>query len=232
MSALSTKKFYPVIHCISPHRKQGIGHALLNTRIAIKNGADGVFLIGHGMSSTSLSYLYENVRKRFPDIWIGINFLDISYKKDWLALSAVAKSCPNLDALWIDDIPETRLDLPYAIKIFGGVAFKYINPHIGGESLAVACEKAVRNIDVATTSGDATGSAPEITKLEAIKKNLAGRLPLALASGVCEENVLNFKPAVDIFLVASSIIERVADQGNFEYLVPEKVKRLSELIHM
>lgn len=231
MSDLSIKKFYPVIHCVDPYEQQGIGHALANTRIAIENGADGVFLIGHGMHFSDLVYIYENVRKQFPEIWIGINFLDISHEKNWAGLSTIVNKCYKLNALWIDDMPSEKLDTTSTVQIFGGVAFKYINPNIEGESLVSACNQAVNIVNIATTSGDRTGSAPNIVKLKLIKEILKGRIPLALASGVNSINVSNFLNDVDIFLVASSICERRHDLGNHEYLVPLKVHELAQIIH-
>lgn len=235
----SGKKFYPVIHCIDPYVKQGVGHAIRNTSLAIENGADGVFLIGHGMNSVSLIYLYENVRKLFPKVWIGINFLDISHDTifhgasfcfSWSRISSAVKKCENLNALWIDAMPDERLPLS-AIQVFGGVAFKYLSPHLSGTALADACEHAIQRVDVVTTSGDKTGSAPSVEKLETIKRHLEGRIPLALASGVSSSNVREFLETVDIFLVASSICERNPKLGNEEYLVPEKVRELADLIH-
>lgn len=229
MPSSCRKKFLPVIHCVSPSDEQGIGHALANVRIAKLNGADGVFLIGHGLHFVALSEIYQNVRKHFPDLWIGANFLDISHN-DWSALASVARNCYGLNALWTDGMPETRAGLPSSIKIFGGVAFKYINPNLGGKELERECAKALKFADVATTSGNKTGSPPEISKLEIINKLLGG-LPLALASGVNATNVLDFCPYVDIFLVATSITERNPDRGGHEYLIEEKVREMAHLIH-
>lgn len=235
----SGRKFYTVIHCICPRSKQGIGHATRNTSIAIENGADGVFLIGHGMFYGELLYIYENVRKQFPKVWIGINFLDLpcdatprgQYSSlDEGRISYVAKKCENLDALWLDGMPHKRLPLA-ATQVFGGVAFKYLAPHLEGKTLSYACEHAIQCVDVATTSGDKTGSAPSVEKLETIKRYLEGRIPIALASGVSSSNVRKFLGTVDIFLVASSICERNPRLGNEEYLVPEKVRELADLIH-
>lgn len=225
MSVLS-KKFYPVVHCLNPHKAKGVMRTILNTGIAMENEADGVFLIGHSLISSDLVYIYECVRQEFPDIWIGINFLDIS---NWEKLSTTARLCNNLNALWTDKIPDYRLPLSFTIRRFGGVAFKYIAPNLTGDDLVVACRKAVLIVDVATTSGEATGSPPDVAKLEAIKENLGGRIPLALASGVSVDNVQMFKPMVDIFLASSSICER--DHEGVEYFVPKKVSQLADLIH-
>jgi len=224
------KFFFPVIHCVDPYLEGGIGHALSNTRTAIENGADGVFLIGHNLPSQDLFYIYENVRKQFPDTWIGINFLDVSVD-DRQTLSRYAKDAENLNALWFDKLPKTPLALPSSISIFGGVAFKYINPDLDGEELYLECIQAVQNVNVATTSGNRTGSPPDALKLEKIKNNLAGRIPLAVASGINSSNISSFLKTVDIFLVASSICQPDKNRGSQEYLVPEKVRELANLIH-
>ncbi len=236
MGINSTKRFFPVIHCIDPFEQQGIGHAIGNTKIAIKNKADGVFLIGHSINFRSLCDIYEHVRKQFPEIWIGINFLDITGMNGWGSLGRVANTCRGLNALWIDTTPEERFGINGfgtfdSIEIFGGVAFKYINPDIRGEELKKSCDQAGQLVDVITTSGTKTGSAPDVAKLEEIRKNIGDEKRLALASGVTLKNVSLFLPTVSDFLVASSITERVKDFGNHEYLVPEKVLALATQIH-
>src|SRR3989344_2491051 len=169
------KRFFPVIHCVSPFTKQGTGHALLNTQIAFRGGADGVFLIGHNMPYTEVLYIYEQVRKQFFARWIGINLL--------------------------------------------------------GEGLFMACQNALNYVDTVTTSGDKTGSPPDVAKVQAMREAIRPHDSLALASGVSVENVALFKPYVDTFLVASSITERRADRGGQEYLVQERVTALAAAIH-
>lgn len=231
MDVLSQKKFYPVIHCICPYEQQGIGHALQNTHIAIGGEADGIFLIGHTMRHSDLIYIYEHVRKHFPNIWIGINFLDTPLHGNCLRHIDSAKKCDNLNALWIDGMPNNRLLFPSTLQVFGGVAFKYKDPHLKGDVLKNACEKAISCVDVATTRGDKTGVVPEISKLQWIQKYLEERIPLALASGVSLENVSLFLPYVDIFLVATSISSMRNNFWHADCLVPEKVKELADKIH-
>lgn len=227
---MDLKKFYPVIHCICPQEKQGVGHAIRNTRIALENGADGVFLIGHGMHFHDLAEIYGDVRKQFLEAWIGVNFLDIAATKNWDGLSSLARRCEGLNALWIDGMPNKKLDVPPSIQIFGGVAFKYLAPHLSGRALAEECEHAAWYVDVATTSGSSTGSAPSVEKLKTIRGHLEGRIPLAVASGVSADNIRLFFEDADIFLVASSICERYTAYGNEEYLVPEKVRTIAAIV--
>jgi predicted TIM-barrel enzyme len=195
------------------------------------HGADGVFLIGHAMKYGPLCEIYEHVRKQFPEIWIGINFLDITGYDTWHLLGSVVRHQRGINGLWVDMLPDERIDVPSSVEVFGGVAFKYIDPNIRGQELKEACNKALKVVDVVTTSGIKTGSAPDTEKLEEIRRNIGNETQLALASGVTEENVSLFLPTVDTFLVASSIIERKKSLGNHEYLIPEKVASLAQKIH-
>jgi hypothetical protein len=215
-------RFLPVIHCT-----YNANHALYNARIAYENGADGIFLINHNIHYSVVCFLYEEIRKKFPQSWIGINLLDVANKwKDLESILCVRGNFPGLNALWVDGMPNHRLNIKPEIEVFGGVAFKYLNPNQGGNDLALACEKATKNVNVITTSGNQTGSPPSIEKLMEIRKHI-GNSRLALASGVTLENITSFKPIVDDFIVASSIIEMTA--GN-EYFVPNKVKQLAMII--
>lgn len=226
-----SKKFLPVIHCVDPQKKNGIQHAIRNTRIAVANNADGVFLIGHTINYLDLVDIYRNVRKDFPDTWIGVNFLDLPHKDNWGHLADVAWRCEGLNALWTDGLPNEKLLLHDTTDVYGSVAFKYINPNQNGVELQHACEQASMFVDVVTTSGDKTGSPPEILKLKTMRHHLPLNISLALASGISEENVISFLPYVDKFLVASSIAERDLSQSNQEYLIPERVEKLAYLIH-
>lgn len=228
---MNAKRFFPVIHCVSPYEEQGIAHAIHNTAIAMENGADGVFLIGHALEYELLCEIYDSARKRFPEIWIGVNFLDISARCEWSLLSSIVKQSQGLNGLWIDALPDKRLDVPSSVEVFGGVAFKYIDPDIHGEALRESCCKATQVVDVVTTSGTKTGSAPDVMKLEEIRSIIGDEARLALASGVTEENVLLFLPTVDTFLVASSVIECRNDFGGNECFIPEKVLNLAKRIH-
>lgn len=232
----SSKRFFPVIHCVCPYKEQGIGHAIKNTRIAIENGADGVFLIGHSINCHKLSYIYQQVREQFPEIWIGVNFLGLTAAADWSSLPIMVNVCLGINALWMDCVPDERfmfgkLGTHKPVEVFGGVAFKYIDPNIRGAALSRECARAKQLVDVITTSGSKTGSPPEVAKLEEIRRNIGTETRLALASGVTRENVPLFLSTATDFLVASSIIEPRKERGGHEYLVPEKVRSLADEIH-
>ncbi len=146
-------------------------------------------------------------------------------------MASVARRCLGLNGLWIDAMPDARLEISRSVQVFGGVAFKYINSSLGGKELARECEKAVKFVDVATTSGNKTGSPPDLVKLETISKILNGRIPLALTSGVNSGNATSFRPFIDIFFVNTSISEKSKDLGGHEYLISAKVQELADVIH-
>jgi hypothetical protein len=229
----SYNRFFPVIHCIAPG-KGGLAHALVNTKIAFHNGADGIFLIGHRLRYGEVLTIYEEVRRHFPFLWIGVNFLDISASDDWQELFRVAMGVNRLDGLWVDRLPRTEStsEICRRMELFGGVAFKYIDPNPSAENLKRACEEASRLVQCVTTSGDATGSAPAVKKMADIRSYISPFAGLALASGVSTSNVQSFLPYVDTFLVASSITRRRVDMGNQEYLDPHMTQELADLIHV
>lgn len=227
------KRFFPVIHCISP-LYGGIKHAQQNSKIAFENGADGVFLIGHTMKCGELLAIYQQVRLLYPEKWIGINFLDIPADRDWSRLTLVVRLAHGLNGLWMDALPiaTAQLEVRKGLELFGGVAFKYIDPGLSGERLQQKCAEASVLVHTVTTSGNETGSPPEVSKLKVMRAAVGPGTRLALASGVCAENVRDFLPYVDTFLVASSITVRRNDLRGQEYLVPEKVLELRECLRV
>ncbi len=149
-------------------------------------------------------------------------FLDLDAKE-------AASIMPNtIDAIWTDNahIDEEKEIQPYAEQVkaifkkrlpstlyFGGVAFKY-QKHV--ENLEEAVKKSSCLMDVICTSGKGTGHAVNIDKI----KRMSGIAPLAIASGITPENVYDYLPYVDYFLVATGISDNFADINS------EKLKKL------
>ena len=227
-----SKKFYPVIHCINPLTENGISHALVNTKIALRNGADGVFLIGHGLAATAVAYIYDHVRRGNPEAWIGINFLDIDPSEEGFRFEAFLKPlldrCVDLNALWFDKLPKERLPVNPRTEVFGGVAFKYINSGATGEALLRECSHALSVVDVITTSGDKTGQPPNVEKMEEISTYTHGQATRAIASGLTDKNIRVLGNYAERFLVSTSICR--TDTNGHDYLVPEKVRAFKEAV--
>lgn len=219
----------PVIHAETPSQ------ALRNVEVAHQAGADGAFLIRKPytqMSHGELAKVHETVRREFSTWWLGINYLDLER-----TVEIFEHLTPSMSGVWADDarinewverqleaeeIQQARKRSGWNGLYFGGVAFKY-QRGVHKDKLAVAAQLATRFMDVVTTSGSATGSAPDTEKI-AIMKAAIGDKPLAIASGVSPENVENYFDA-DCFLVATSLLK--PETEDFD---PSRVKDLIQAV--
>jgi predicted TIM-barrel enzyme len=194
----------PVIHVDS------LEQANRNVAIARESGANGVFLINHGMPVESLLEIHTSVSATHPDWWIGANCL--GYRPEevfgmvsnkvagvWADNAGIEES--STSQVYADRVSAARHKVPSNCLYFGGVAFKG-QRHV--EDLEAACRVAALYMDVVTTSGRSTGCAADIDKIRRMKSAL-GTTPLAIASGITPDNVENYLPVADSFLVATGI---------------------------
>lgn len=211
---------FPVVHAASQDQ------VLRNVEIAVEAWCHGVFLINHAVDSAELLRFHAAARERFPRTWIGVNCLD--------RLPTWVGPHHEVRGLWTDNarVDERKDEQKDAQRIwdelravskweglhFGGVAFKG-QRKVRPEHLAEAARKAIPFLDVVTTSGPGTGEAADVGKLRTMKEAL-GPHPLAVASGVTPDNILDHAPHVDAVLVASGI------SRDFENLEPDLVRRL------
>lgn len=219
--------FFAVIHV------EDRAQALRNVSVAIGEGADGVFLINHRIPADQLRICYDAVREVFPVEWIGLNWLDLSPA---LGLGMMQ---PSMGGMWIDnadireDTGRTAEAIRFADKrkkleqkmscsflLFGGVAFKYQRRVKNLERVA---RLAMPFVDVITTSGEGTGIAADIEKIR-IMKRAVGEHPLAIASGITPENVLQYMEYADCFLVATGVSDSHTE------LNPARVRKLASIV--
>ncbi len=194
--------FLCVIHVESSEQ------AVRNARIAQDEGADGVFLINHDSGHEALLNAYAQVVRDLRWLWVGLNCLDLGR----MAIRVLPKTAAGL---WADNAGIVEADVGQAARFnemrrdfgwldglyFGGVAFKYQEPV---KDVAAAARAAMPFVDVITTSGDGTGYAADLGKIRKMKDAI-GHHPLAIASGITPENVLEYAPHADCFLVATGI---------------------------
>jgi hypothetical protein len=214
-------KLLPVIHVTD--EKQ----ALEQAEIATKAGADGIWLINHEIDATDLWRIFTAVRQHDPGQWIGLNFLDLS------PLEAMHQVTDMVDGLWCDDGgiresgPTPQAEAVWRLKqskdwkgqLFGGVAFK------GQREVrdpALAAKNAAPVMDVVTTSGPATGVAAPIDKIRWMSTEAPH---LGIASGITAQNVVEYLPWVEYFLVATGI------SRDFHHLDPDLTAALAGIIH-
>ena len=213
----------PVLHVTS------LAQARRNAQIAKDAGADGVFLINHAIGSDALLSIHAGVAELLPGWWIGVNCLDLDPETVFSRISS------RVSGVWVDNamIQEGQDEQPDAEAVlkaqaangwtglyFGGVAFKY-QRHVN--DLRTAAQTARRFMDVVTTSGPGTGKAAQVQKIRTMKAAL-GDFPLAIASGITPDNVQDYLPYSDCYLVATGI------GSSFEDLDPALVKRLVETV--
>lgn len=194
----------PVVHV------ETLDQALRNTGTARDAGADGVFLIDHSGANRELLAIHDAVANEHADWWVGVNCLGFDPAETFAAVS------PRVAGVWVDNagIEEDIDDQPYADGVdavrrsealhclyFGGVSFKYQRLV---EDLETACRIASRYMDVVTTTGPGTGHAADVEKIQRMRAALQGTA-LAIASGITPENVGEYLPYADCFLVATGI---------------------------
>lgn len=222
------KRFHAVIHvCDLPQ-------ALKQVQVARDQGADGVWLIGHDLANLPLWAIYTAVREEHPGYWMGINFLDLWMPDVFRSSLFTAKDLAP-DGFWTDDagIYESEPELLFAESVvkerqlsqwegeyFGGVAFKGQTPTYDFDEVA---RRATAYMDVVTTSGTATGVAADLSKIKTMKAAV-GKHPLAIASGITPENVAEYLPYVDVFMVNTGI------STDFHTLDPARVRVLGDKI--
>ena len=62
----------PVIHV------QDFEQTKRNVVVALRQGAQGVFLINHDFSPAELLPIIKHIRLAFPYLWLGVNFLGVT----------------------------------------------------------------------------------------------------------------------------------------------------------
>lgn len=219
--------FFVVVHT------QDAAQALRNTRIALDNGADGVFLINHAISAMSLRRIFDEVRQVNPKAWLGVNILAgfhdlIRHSRDYLPFGMRALWCDSVGfreeasdehaIVGAEDINSRLVAHPDEPKLFAGISFKYQKET---EDIPRAIRLLSPYVDVFTTSGPKTGEPPTLEKIESLRQAL-GDKTLAVASGMTPENVDPFLPLVDCFLVATGVSK------SFIELDPKLVRAFSD----
>lgn len=212
------QKIYTVIH--ASDREQ----IIRNLDRTLNAGADGTFVINHG--GISLKEMLETVAElkvKMPKVFIGMNVLS----GDSVECFQIAESV-KADGLWLDE-SYIRLNNPrydkmlelmdeakkvYTGQYFGSVAFK-THAQVGLEEALKVAVKSLEHVDVVTTSGVGTGSAPDVQRIEQMKKAI-GDKPLAIASGMSPENI-------ELFPLADAVLSATGLQDSWTELNEKKI---------
>lgn len=209
-------KFIPVIHYESKHQAAFIENIQILLDLHVKDVIlCGAFDYFEMLSSARIAYdLGFNVGANFlcQDI-IQIPEDHVNYFEYlWYDDSKAGLEENYCKAVW-DRKPQL---IP---KLLGGVAFKYQRQP---RDLKAACDMAIKYMDCVVTSGEGTGMAADIDKINRMRDYIDGRKPLGLASGITPENVKNYD--VDYILVNTGISKTFY---NFD---KDRIKKLLDAI--
>lgn len=217
----------PVIHVLDTPR------TIQNIDILTGEGAPGCFLINHDFGVDPFLPIVRDVRKKYPDIWLGLNFLAVTGKDAFPILGGLGEEDCPIDAYWADDarinefgdnceaeeMANVRQASGWNGLYFGGTAFKK-QREVKPEHYEASAREAVPFMEVVTTSGVATGMEADLTKIEDFRRGI-GDNAMALASGITPENA-HLYADVDCFMVATGI----NCKDNFYDIDPERLRAL------
>lgn len=220
----------PVIHVLD------VEQTARNIDIAIAGGVPGVFLINHDFSVDEFLPIVRQTRKRYPTLWIGLNFLAVPGDRAFPVLAELERNDCRIDAYWADDacidehatldsqvaanrIREIREDSGWNGFYMGGTCFKK-QREVSTANYGVSAELATHFMDAVCTSGQATGIEADIDKIATFRTHI-GEHVLALASGITPDNARAYHQ-VDCFMVATGINV----DADFYNIDPLKLARL------
>ncbi len=226
------KLLVPVLHMICPpgapvagEERDGaiVAHTLSQAGIAVRNGADGLALIGspYHFPNAVVCRAAVAVGTAFPALPLVVNFMCDPRR----ALEDV----PDHAHLWTDQGVDARglsLGLADAPRRAGweGVWLAGFY-HKGSQRDFSVTDAALSGLadlvltlsPLPITSGAGTGKPPVPEEVGRLRAALAGRARLANASGVTVDNVGPLLPHLDVFLVATGIEMEVEDPVEREF---------------
>jgi hypothetical protein len=196
----------------------------------------GVFLISMDGNDDALDPAAAVIRSTWPKMRVGVNYLT---EHPIVGINRAFDA--KYDAFWIDTQMFTRGELgPIArglqaslcgrfrnFPMFAAVAFKGQPPDpFPGDSAGLAAHYGL----IPTTSGPATGQAPDVEKVRRIRAGIDGtwgraRWPLAIASGVTPENARSFVDAGATHLLVATGISK-----SFHEFDPAKLEALMKAV--
>ena len=220
----------PVIHVLDTPR------TLLNVGEVIAAGAAGCFLINHDFEPDSFLPIIQDVRSRYPSLWMGVNFLGVTGRHAFPMLAGLEAAGCWVDGYWADDacidengdnveaqgIADVYRESGWRGLYFGGTCFKKQRA-VAPELYTDAAREACAFMDIVTTSGVATGQEADLGKIETFRQAI-GSTALAVASGVTLENADRYAD-VDCFMVATGINK----DNNFYDISPARLAALMQV---
>jgi hypothetical protein len=224
-------KLYTNLIAVIHHRDDET--SLENARIADATGFNGVCLIHMQGYDELIDRPAVRIKNECPGLKVFANRLDtpphlvvprdlaLGLDGSWVDNPGVSSKGLNpVAGIYRESVYKARQQNPDYL-FFGSVAFKTQQPEPTDDAAAVAALKAAELGWIATTSGPATGIAPDIKKLRAMRHRIPDS-DMAVASGVSPENIVEIAPLVDWILVSTGI------SHDFHTFDPVKMHKLRE----
>tara|TARA_B100000767_G_C19774117_1_gene541653 strand:+ start:3592 stop:4266 length:675 start_codon:yes stop_codon:yes gene_type:complete len=218
-------------------------------QIAFENGCYGIFLCPaeNNINPTDINSIYNHIRDLYPNKFIGINYMN--------SLEEFINIIPNnVSAIWTDkgignidsiDIVEkiNKVKCDKGFLYFGGFFHKGNNNNLTTDKIDSKIEKANEQIDIITTSGRFTGIEIKIDILKHIHSK--SKKPIALASGVNINNVVNYINIIEYAIIGTGIEKSttnedviqfykeagLSDPVSIGYLDGNKIKEIVEILN-
>lgn len=195
-------------------------------------GADAVILINEWSSLVELETTLEGVRRRFPDIPLGVNYLGDTQEPFGFKDSFRLASAYNLQIVWTDfsgvdliherepvSLHEIQNLRPESVFYASGIHMKYSTLRQPDKTIEESALQAMGWVDGVIVTGPKTGIPCDPDVALRARKVLYD-YPLGVASGVDSENVHQIRDIIDFYLVASSL------QDESKRISARKVKAL------
>ncbi|MFZ4715841.1 MAG: hypothetical protein ACOYL6_19115 [Bacteriovoracaceae bacterium] len=204
--------------------------SIKDLEVSFENGADAIVFEGGDYNKMDANL--GEIRKRFPDKVIGVDFLGpdsnlYTYKETF----ALAKK-HHLQIAWTDfsgvdlikEAPEVSLhsimsEKPKDVFYVSGIHMKYSTLIDENKTIELSALQAMGWVDGIVITGLKTGVVTDPEKARRAR-SVIGNYPLGSASGTAVDNVQTLTPYVDFFLVNTSI----SDKNH--RIIGEKVKAL------
>lgn len=231
-------KFLPVIHIQGPavtreSFERAVDLAKQNLLLAMDAHADGAFFIDQTIGESCLMRILQRIREdtRFAGFPVGINLLSLM-PEHMMRLAYAA----DLQMVWADDADPAGLARrglergAFTGPYFGGVGFKY-QRSLPEDQVAPAIASCGDHVEFITTSGPATGSPPEKSKLRLYADALLPGQKLAIASGVTVENVehLVLDTKRKDSLLVHAVLVATGIEDSFGRLNPQKTQEMGHI---
>lgn len=209
-----------------------LDEAFADLEASFEGGADAVVLINEWSSLKELESTMSSVRKRYPHVPLGVNYLGdendgYGFKDSFRLARDYALQIVWTDFSGVDLIQEKpginlhdiEAERPNSVFYCSGVHMKYstlLNPN---KPIEQSVLQAMGWVDGVILTGPKTGVAADPEKMHRAR-SVMGHYPLGVASGVSSQNVQMIRDYVDFYLVASSL------QNEQKRIVTQKVRDL------